>query len=94
MSENDESAAPYANQMIADIEALDHEIPAANFQKIRGDLEGLMKGLEDVYHNREKKIDVIMTYGTGFETREALRMVPTNVLEKWAAELSKQKGKK
>lgn len=80
--------------MIADIEALEHEIPAADFQKTRGNLGAIMKELEKVYHEREKKITIIMTYGTGFETREALRIVPTNILEKWAAELSKGKEKK
>jgi len=93
LSEKDESAVPYADQMIADIEALEHEIPVEDFQKKRGDLASLMKVLENLYHKREKKIDTIMTYGTGYETREALRMVPTPVLEKWATELSTRKVK-
>ena len=52
-----------------------------------------MKELEKIYHKREKTIDVIMTYGTGFETREALRMVPTPVLDKWATETLDPKKK-
>jgi hypothetical protein len=93
LSEEDESAASYADKMIADIEALEHEIPSSDFQKTRGDLAGIMKELEKAYHERERKINIIMTNGTGFETREALRMVPTPMLDKWAKELSTRKGK-
>jgi hypothetical protein len=53
----------------------------------------MMKTLEKAYHEREKKIDVILTYGTEFETREALRMIPTLVVDKWATELSSRKGR-
>jgi len=88
-----EKDAPYADRMIADIESLEHEIPKTDFQRTRGDLAKMMKELEKAYHEREKTIEVIMSHGTGFESREALRMVPTSILDKWAKELSSKKGK-
>jgi hypothetical protein len=48
-----------------------------------------MTKLEKAYHQREKVIDKIMEEGTGFESREALRMFPTALLEKWAIALKR-----
>jgi len=86
-----EMAEPYATQMIADIEALEREIPTGDFQKTSMELGNMMIGLEKAYEKREKIIDVILEYGTGFETRKALRMIPTFILEKWTKELSAKK---
>jgi len=48
----------------------------------------MMAGLEKAYDDRERLIDVILERGSGYETKKALRMIPTPTLESWAKELS------
>ena len=88
LGRNNETVEPYAGQMIADIEALEKELPRAEFQSTSGQLKAMMSELEEKYEKKEKVIDLVLQRGTGYETRKALRMVPMSVLEKWAAELS------
>jgi hypothetical protein len=88
LGRNSGTVEPYAGQMIADIEALEKEIPRAEFQNTSSQLRAMMSELEEKYERKEQVIDLVLQLGTGYETRKALRMVPMSVLEKWAAELS------
>ena len=90
---NKEAAERYGDEMIADIEVLRGEVPTGNFEKTSRDLGNMMMDLEKAYDKREHVIDVILEQGTGYETRKALRMVPTSILEKWAKELSPTSNK-
>lgn len=74
-------------RMIVDIEDLKKDTPIDIFLKESTDLKDIMSTLERAYDKREKVIDLILTEGTGFESRKALRMFPTALLEKWADEL-------
>lgn len=74
--------------MLADIESLESEVPIGNSQNASRELGEMMRELERAYCMREKLIDTVLENGTGLETREALRMLPVDTLEKWAKELS------
>ncbi len=74
-------------RMLVDIEDLKRDTPIEVFLKESTDLKDIMNRLEKAYDKREKVIDLILTKGTGFESRKALRMFPTDLLGKWADEL-------
>jgi hypothetical protein len=74
-------------RMLVDIEDLKKDTPIDIFLKESSDLKDIMSSLDKAYDKREKVIDRILTEGTGFESRKALRMFPTSLLEKWADEL-------
>jgi hypothetical protein len=72
------------------MEDLRKEMPIAAFLKESRELEDMMSKLEKAYDKREKVIDLILNEGTGFESRKALRMFPTALLEKWAENLKER----
>jgi hypothetical protein len=62
-------------------------MPIDAFLKESTELKDMMTKLEGAYDEREHVIDLIIKEGTGFESRKALRMFPTDLLEKWADSL-------
>jgi hypothetical protein len=75
--------------MLLDLEDLRKEMPIDSFLRETEELKEMMNKLEKAYDERERIIDVIMMEGAGFESRKALRMFPTDLLEKWADELKR-----
>jgi len=75
-------------EAIVDIELLRNEIPKGNFERTSRELGDMMTDLEKAYDDRERLIDLILERGSGYETKKALRMIPTPTLESWAKELS------
>lgn len=73
--------------MLVDIEDLKKDMPIDAFLKESTELKNMMSKLEKAYDKREEIIDLILKEGTGFESRKALRMFPTSLLEQWAHEL-------
>ncbi len=73
--------------LLAEIEDLRKGMPIDAFLKESKELKVMMNKLEKAYDRREKVIELIMKEGTGFESRKALRMFPTSLLEKWAESL-------
>jgi hypothetical protein len=78
-------------KLLVDIEDLRKEMPIDAFLKESEELKEMMTKLERAYNDREKVIDLILKEGTGFESRNALRMFPTDVLQKWAEELKRSR---
>jgi hypothetical protein len=88
-----EKFSQYAKDILREMEVLRLELPSKDFIKDARELEKTMKELEKAYNRREKVIDRIMEAGTGFESREALRMFSTPLLEKWADDLESSEAR-
>jgi hypothetical protein len=80
--------------LVKELEDLRLEMPIDAFLKESRDLENTMDELDKAYDKREKVIDHILREGTGFESRKALRMFPTSMLEKWLGELISTRPKR
>jgi hypothetical protein len=80
--------------LLAEMEDLRAGKPIDAFLKESKELENMMNRLERAYDEREKVIDVVMKQGSGLESRKALRMFPTALLEKWAKELRSSRANK
>jgi hypothetical protein len=91
-SKKPKEAVDYEKSILADIEVLGEEMPTASFMKTAEELDELMKRLDRAYDEREKVIDRIMTEGSGFESRKALRMLSTPLLKEWAEEIEHSHG--
>jgi nucleoid-associated protein YejK len=80
--------------LVKDLEDLRLEMPIDAFLEESREVENIMAELDKAYEKREKVIDQILKEGTGFESRKALRMFPTSMLEKWLEELISSKPKR
>jgi hypothetical protein len=80
--------------LVKELEDLRVAMPIDAFLKESEDLEETMNELDKAYDKREKVIDHILEEGTGFESRKALRMFPTSMLERWLEELISTRPKK
>ncbi len=76
--------------LLVEMEDLRKEMPIDAFLKESTELKDMMSKLEKAYDKREKIIDLILKEGTGFESKKALRMFPTAMLEKWANNLKER----
>jgi hypothetical protein len=87
---NQQVSAPKRHRIdniLTDVEILREELPTGNFLSASKELDESMSDLEGAYEKRERLIDRIMKDGTGFEKRNALRMLPIEDIEKWVDEL-------
>jgi hypothetical protein len=77
----------HVNDLLRDMEELREEMPIDAFLKESKEFKEMMEQLERAYAKRERVIGLIMKEGNGMESRRALRMFPTALLEKWVEAL-------
>jgi hypothetical protein len=77
------------DELLVDLKDLRRGMPIDAFLKESTELKDMMTKCERAYEEREKIINMILEEGTGFESRKALRMFPTDLLEKWALALKR-----
>jgi hypothetical protein len=73
----------HTKDFLKEMEELREKMPIDGFLKESEEFEKTMNELEKAYNKREKVIGHILTDGNGLESRKALRMFPTALLEKW-----------
>jgi hypothetical protein len=79
--------------LLKDMEELRERMPIDAFLRESKEFEDMMDQLDRAYDKREKVIDHILTDGNGLESRKALRMFPTALLEKWDEALKTSRPK-
>jgi len=70
-------------EMVSEMETLERALPFDEYGKDMAKLRAHIEQLEKAYDEREKVIERIIEYGTGIESKKALRMYSTPVLKKW-----------
>ena len=82
MMKNEENLPP-EEEMVNEEETVEGALPFEEYEKDSEKIRLQMEKLDKEYDEREKVITRIMEYGTGIETEKALRMYPTETLNKW-----------
>jgi hypothetical protein len=82
-----EEELPAEEEIESEEEKAETGLPFAEYAEDANKLRLHIEKLNKEYDEREKVINRIIEYGTGFETEKALRMYPTAVLRKWEEKL-------
>jgi hypothetical protein len=93
MATNQAEELPLEEEMENEEEAMEGALPFEEYGKDSKKMREQMDRLVKMYDEREKVINRIMEYGTGFESEKALRMYSTAVLRKWEASLESYRAK-